>query len=145
MSTWFIVACFWLQSVMKIRNTSKSFLINMLMETYLCFHRLENVGSQQLYRALSRVASMVRKCFVFHYHLVTYGMDVSETLTTFWSVVYQLATFAEVFVAKCVYPPLQIQTSPKIKIRCCVRRLSVSSPPLSLLANMLSWCWLENV
>ena len=53
------------------------------METYLCFHRLENVGSQQLYRALSRVASMVRKCFVFHYHLVTYGMDVSETLTTF--------------------------------------------------------------
>ena len=66
----------------KLEILWKSFGIKMLMETYLCFHCLENVSSQLLYRALSPIASMVRKCFVLHYHLVTYGMDVSETLIT---------------------------------------------------------------
>ena len=44
----------------------------MLMKTHLCFHCLENVSSQLLYRALSRVASMVRKRFLFHYDIIPY-------------------------------------------------------------------------
>ena len=54
----------------------------MLIKVYLCFYCLENLSSQLLYRALSQVASMVRKRLVFHYHMVTYGMDVSEMVTT---------------------------------------------------------------
>ena len=103
LNTWFVVASFWLQSVLKIQNTIKSFWIKMLIETYLCFHCLENIGSQQLYGALSRVASIVRKCFVFHYHLITHGMEVSEMVTAFWSVGCQLAIFADILVEKCVF------------------------------------------
>ena len=63
---------------------SKTFGIKTLMKTYLCFHCLENVSSQLLYRALSRVVSMVRKRFLFHYDIILYVihmLDVSDTLT----------------------------------------------------------------
>ena len=54
----------------------------MLMKTYLCFHCLENISSQQLYRAIFQVVSILRMCFEFHFHMVTYKMDLLETLTT---------------------------------------------------------------
>ena len=57
----------------------------MLINTYLYFDFLENISSQLLYRALSQVSSMVRKHFVFHFHVlgyIQYEMDVSETFTT---------------------------------------------------------------
>ena len=46
------------------------------------FSLLGNVGSQLLYRALSQVVCMVRKRLNFHYYMVTYEMNVSETLIT---------------------------------------------------------------
>ena len=46
------------------------------------FSLLGNVSSQLLYRALSQVPSMIRKHLVFHFHLVTYEINVSETITT---------------------------------------------------------------
>ena len=46
------------------------------------FSLLGNVSSQLLYRVLSQVPSKIRKHLVFHFHLVTYEMDVSETITT---------------------------------------------------------------
>ena len=54
----------------------------MLMKTCFCFHCLETVSSQLLYRALSQAPSMVRKCIIFHYHMVTFEMNVPEMLTT---------------------------------------------------------------
>ena len=62
----------------------------MLMETYLCFHCLENVSSQQMYRALIPQLHPIDKkvlCIWLSFGYIN-GMDVSETPTTFWSVGY---------------------------------------------------------
>ena len=58
----------------QLQIPSKTFGIKMLMKIYLCFHCLENVSSQLWYRALSRVASMVRKRLLFHYDIILLHM-----------------------------------------------------------------------
>ena len=56
----------------KLEIPSKNFGIEMMMKTCFCFHRLENnLSSRLLSRALSQAPSMVRKCVVFHYLMVT--------------------------------------------------------------------------
>ena len=54
----------------------------MLTKTYVSCYCLENVSSQLLYRALFPVAFMARKRIFFNFHMVTYEMDLPETLTT---------------------------------------------------------------
>ena len=60
----------------------KNFGIKILTKTYFCFHCLESINGQLLYRALSQAPSMERKCVISQHHMVTYEINVLEMLTT---------------------------------------------------------------